>query len=314
MDSTEIIAWKPHLQVASGLQLRMNETDVTRGDRVLRVRDAGDPQGCVVMYFHGTPGSRLDLSFGEQVAAQCGVRLVSFDRPGYGGSTTASFGLESIARDAQAVADQLGVNQFATLGQSGGGPFSLATSAVLGDRVVRVGVASGAGPFQLVPGAIDSLDENDRVAVALLPGDPVGAANGFAAGFEPLVQLSREASPSEMAAAFQDQLSPRDRKVMQEDRFSSAFATTMREALCQGTMGGGWDNVSWTGPWDVDVTTVDCPVLLWYGDEDRFAPLAHGLWLRDHITNARLIQRTGEGHLGFYEHFNEMIDELTRPE
>jgi pimeloyl-ACP methyl ester carboxylesterase len=129
------------------------------------------------------------------------------------------------------------VNQFATLGQSGGGPFSLATSAVLGDRVVRVGVASGAGPFQLVPGAIDSLDENDRVAVALLPGDPVGAANGFAAGFEPLVQLSREASPSEMAAAFQDQLSPRDCKVMQEDRFSSAFATTMREALCQGTMG-----------------------------------------------------------------------------
>jgi hypothetical protein len=44
----------------------MNETDVTRGDRVLRVRDAGDPQGRVVMYFHGTPGSRLDLSFGEQ--------------------------------------------------------------------------------------------------------------------------------------------------------------------------------------------------------------------------------------------------------
>ena len=82
MDSTEIIAWKPPLQVASGLQLRMNETDVTRGDRVLRVRDAGDPQGRVVMYFHGTPGSRLDLSFGEHVAAQCGVRLVSFDRPG----------------------------------------------------------------------------------------------------------------------------------------------------------------------------------------------------------------------------------------
>ena len=237
MDSTEIIAWKPPLQVASGLQLRMNETDVTRGDRVLRVRDAGDPQGRVVMYFHGTPGSRLDLSFGEHVAAQCGVRLVSFDRPGYGGSTTASFGLESIARDAQAVANQLGVNQFATLGQSGGGPFSLATSAVLGDRVVRVGVASGAEPFQLVPGAIDSLDENDRVAVALLPGDPVGAANGFAAGFEPLVQLFRETSPSEMVAAFQDHLSPRDRKVMREDRFSSAFAATMREALCQGAMG-----------------------------------------------------------------------------
>ena len=116
----------------------MKETDVVRDGRVLRVRDAGDPLGSVVMYFHGTPGSRMDLSFGEQVAAEHGVRLVSFDRPGYGGSTPASFGLASIARDAQAVADQLGVDHFATLGQSGGGPFALAAAVVLGGRVVSL--------------------------------------------------------------------------------------------------------------------------------------------------------------------------------
>ena len=124
--------------------------EVDRGGRVLRVRDAGAPSGAVVMYFHGTPGSRLDLGFGEQLAAERGVRLVSFDRPGYGGSSPAPFGLASIAADAHAVADQLGVTRFATLGMSGGGPGALAAATVAGRRVIRAGVASGPGPFQLV--------------------------------------------------------------------------------------------------------------------------------------------------------------------
>jgi pimeloyl-ACP methyl ester carboxylesterase len=80
----------------------MREIEIDRGDRVLRVRDAGEPGGPAVIYFHGTPGSRPDLSFGADVAAERGVRLVTFDRPGYGGSTAASFGLAAIAADAHA--------------------------------------------------------------------------------------------------------------------------------------------------------------------------------------------------------------------
>jgi len=141
----------------------------------------------VVIHFHGTPGSRLDLSFGEHIAGEQGVRLVTFDRPGYGGSTAAPFGLASIAADAHAVADGLGVARFATLGMSGGGPGALAAATVPGDRVIRAGVASGAAPFQLVPGALDHLDDNDRAAIKALPADPAAAAAGFGAGFEPLI-------------------------------------------------------------------------------------------------------------------------------
>jgi pimeloyl-ACP methyl ester carboxylesterase len=78
------------------------------------------------MYFHGTPTSRLDLCFAEQLAAGHRARLVSFDRPGYGGSTPAPFGLAAAGADAHAVADDLGVDRFATLGFSGGGPGALA--------------------------------------------------------------------------------------------------------------------------------------------------------------------------------------------
>ena len=280
----------------------------------MRVRDVGEPDGKVVMYFHGTPGSRLDLSFGEQLAAERGVRLISFDRPGYGGSTPAAFGLASIAADAHAVADGLGVDRFATLGMSGGGPGALAAAAVPGGRVSRAGVASGAGPFQLVPGALDGFDDNDRAAVSLLPGDPVAAASAFAAGFEPLAELSRVSGGSGVVSAFEDLLSARDGELLRDHRFASAFAGTMHESLRPGTSGAGWDNVSWIGEWDIDLSAVRCPVLLWYGSDDRFAPPAHGLWLSENLPRARLVLRDGEGHFGILEHLGEMLDALTEPD
>ena len=289
----------------------MRETEIGRGGRVLRVRDAGEPNGPVVMYFHGTPGSRLDLCFGERLAAERGVRLVSFDRPGYGGSTPARFGLASIAADAHAVADGLGVATFATLGMSGGGPGALAAAAVPGGRVTRVGVASGAGPFGLIPGALDDLDDGDRAAVSLLPGDPDAAASAFGAGFEPLAELSRG---SGVASAFEDLLSSRDSELFHDQRYASAFADTMREALRPGTSGAGWDNVSWVGRWDIDLGAVRCPVVLWYGSDDRFAPPAHGLWLSENLPQARLVLRDGEGHFGIWEHLGEMLDALTEPD
>jgi pimeloyl-ACP methyl ester carboxylesterase len=266
------------------------------------------------MYFHGTPGSRLDLCFGEQLVAGRGVRLVSFDRPGYGGSTPAPFGLASIAADAHAVADGLGVARFATLGMSGGGPGALAAAAVPGGRVSRAGIASGPGPFQRVPGALDDLDEGDRAAVSLLPGNPAAAASAFTAGFEPLAELALVPGSPELISAFGDLLSSRDSELLADQRFASVFAETMREGLRQGTSGGGWDNVSWIGEWDIDLSAVRCPVLLWYGSDDRFAPPAHRLWLSQNLPRAQLVLRDGEGHLGIYDHLGEMIDALTEPD
>ena len=147
----------------------------------------------------------------------------------------------------------------------------------------------------------------------MLPGDPAAAAAAFAAGFEPLAELSRVSGGSGVVSAFGDLLSPRDSELLHDQRFASAFADTMREALCQGTSGGGWDNVSWIGEWDIDLSAIRCPVLLWYGSDDRFAPPAHGLCLSQNLPQARLVLRDGEGHLGIYEHLGEMLEALTEP-
>jgi pimeloyl-ACP methyl ester carboxylesterase len=147
----------------------------------------------------------------------------------------------------------------------------------------------------LIPGAVDELEHNDRCAVSLLPGDPVAAASAFAAGFEPLAELVFDSGGSGVVSDFADLLSSRDNELLQDQRYASAFAGTMDEALRQGTGGAGWDNVSWIGRWDIDLSAVRSPVLLWYGSDDHFAPPAHGLWRSKNLPQATLVVREGEG-------------------
>ena len=94
---------------------------------------------------------------------------------------------------------------------------------------------------------------------------------------EPLADLSRVSGGPGVASAFEDLLSSRDRELLDDQRYASAFAETVGEGLRQGTRGAGWDNVSWIGEWDIDLSAVCCSVLLWCGSDDRFQRGVTGL-------------------------------------
>jgi pimeloyl-ACP methyl ester carboxylesterase len=286
--------------------MTVREQNVQVGGRTLSVRESGDPGGQPVLHFHGTPGSRLEMAWADDVMAEAGIRWIAFDRPGYGGSTAAAFSIRSVAEMALDVADQYGLEQFWATGWSGGGPFALGTAALGGTRVRCVGVIAGAGPFQLVPGALDGLSENDRAAERLLPGDPEGACAGFLTDFGDMADAL--ASSESLYAAFEPLLGEWDRRLW--GTFGDHLLVDFREAVRQGAAGCGWDNVAWIGAWDVDPTTVRCPVLLWYGSEDRMATPPHAHWLAQNLPNAQLTMRDGEGHLQAFAHLPEMLAEL----
>ena len=282
----------------------MEEYDIEAGGSRLRVREAGDPGGEPLVHFHGTPGCRLELSFADDIVAAAGVRIIAFDRPGYGGSTQTPFSLTSVARMAVQVADRLGVEEFRTSGWSGGGPFALATAALAGARVPMVGVMAGAGPFQLVPEALDGLSDTDKAALSRLP-DQQAACEGFAEGFDMNAALENATS---LCRAFEPLLSKTDREIWA--LLSEDFLADVREAMTQGAWGYGWDNVAWVGPWDFDPTTVECPVLLWYGDEDLMAPPFHARWFETNLRAARLTMFKGEGHLLPFSRLEQMLTQL----
>ena len=260
------------------------------------------------MYFHGTPSCRLEPAFADVACSDLGVRLVSFDRPGYGESTPQPFGLVSIANATAAVADHLAIGRFATLGQSGGGPFSLACAAILGDRVTRAGVAAGAVPFTMVPGALDLLDENDRAALDRLP-DREAAAAAFAAGFEPFRAMLR-GTDEQIEAGLRARRIPRDHGPWTGPVRPSPWWPHCGPRCCTGPPAGA--GTTWPGSptgrstWRTSAGRCTSGTAVPTGT-CRPAP-ARG-WPST-CPNSTLHLREGEGHLLVMEHVREIVETL----
>jgi len=121
------------------------DTAITLPDgRSLAYTDCGAPAGPLVVYFHGAPTSRLDLAGLEESFSALGVRAVSPDRPGYGRSSPqAGRGFSDWAHDVAALADYLGVERFAVMGLSSGGPYAVACAALVPERIISAGVIAG---------------------------------------------------------------------------------------------------------------------------------------------------------------------------
>ncbi|MBS9373993.1 2-hydroxy-6-oxononadienedioate/2-hydroxy-6-oxononatrienedioate hydrolase [Rhodococcus sp. B50] len=275
------------------------------------VRDAGDEHGFPLVYFHGTPGSRLEVGFGDEIALGTGVRVISFDRPGYGRSAACATDLGLVARDVEAVLDSLEVGNFAAFGWSGGGPFALAAAAVLGERVTRVGISGGPAPAQHVPEAREALTENDLLALSFLPDDPAKAADQFLAGNRQLLDAMMSMKDDETAPWIDWLWGESDPDVVAEPALRQALHVSFREALRQGPMAIAWDNVAFVGPWGFDIHDVSSPVHLWYGSRDMMAPPANGTWLAAELPNAELVLREREGHLLPLQHWEEMLRVVT---
>jgi pimeloyl-ACP methyl ester carboxylesterase len=118
--------------------------------RTLTIAEWGDPDGFPVFFLHGTPGSRFVGQAFSGAYASVGARVITYDRPGYGGSDRfrGRRVVNSVA-DVSAIADSLGIERFAVSGGSWGGPHSLAVAARLPERVTRAACRAGVAPFDM---------------------------------------------------------------------------------------------------------------------------------------------------------------------
>jgi pimeloyl-ACP methyl ester carboxylesterase len=271
----------------------MQTVTLTDGRRLM-VREGGDPDGLPLVFHHGTPSTRHAAALVDAAAARHGIRLISVNRPGYGDVPDSPPSLASVGAGTVLLADALGLGRFATAGVSGGGPYALATALAAGERVTEVLVVAGIGPWRLINP--DDPDDPERRLLALAD---EGRTEEALAGFRALhtadtgdvLALDDEVA---LVDAYLDGAPPADLRWLDGDN-KLLWAVDLREGL-PSLDGYARDNVAWGGDWDIDVTAVRCPVRLYYGDQDRLVPPAHGRWLADRIPGATLIPLAGAGH------------------
>jgi pimeloyl-ACP methyl ester carboxylesterase len=99
-----------------------------------------------VLFFHGSPGSRMQARRLEAAATARGARLIALDRPGCGQTSPASGDwTEQVVTDARLTLDHLGVPTAPALAVSGGVAAALITASTLAERLDRLVIASGLG-------------------------------------------------------------------------------------------------------------------------------------------------------------------------
>jgi pimeloyl-ACP methyl ester carboxylesterase len=125
-----------------------HHTISTEDGRKLRINEAGQPDGVPVLVQRGTPQSGLLYHRWVEDAQSHGIRLIGYERPGYGGSTPhPGRTVASAAKDVAAIARELGLKRLLVWGASGGGPHALACAALLPGLVAAAAVLACPTPY-----------------------------------------------------------------------------------------------------------------------------------------------------------------------
>ncbi|HXS62829.1 MAG TPA: alpha/beta fold hydrolase [Streptosporangiaceae bacterium] len=273
----------------------MERTVRTPDGRTLAVEDTGDPGGRPVLVHMGTPNSRL--LFGPHVtdAIERGIRLICYDRPGYGGSSPhPGRTVADCAADVRAICATLGIDRLAMWGISGGGPHVLACAALLPDLVVAA--ASLASPAPMEAEGLDWFDgmgELNVEDVQLTKADPEAARAKTETDRLEILETSAE----DLAASLQSVLTPVDAAALSGE-VAEYLTRANRAGLAPGIEGWWEDAIAMdTSDWGFDLRSISIPLLLMHGRHDRFVPFAHGEWLAGQIpgVEARLLDH--DGHL-----------------
>ena len=263
----------------------MTETDLELGDgRTLHVYDTGadDADGrLAVFWHHGTPNIGAPPEPLFVAAARLGIRWVSYDRPGYGGSTPYRDRDVASASDyVSCVADALGIDRFAVMGSSGGGPHALACGALLPQRVLGVVSVAGLAPFGAE--GLDFFAGMSASGVASLRASAEGRA----------AKERYEASGAEYDP---EMFTPEDHAAL-----SGAWSWVLdvvNPAVEAGPGGLIDDDLAYVAPWGFDPAQAIAPILFLHGGRDRVVPSSHSEWLARRCPSAELWLSPEDGHI-----------------
>lgn len=266
----------------------------TADGRTVAVAEWGDRAGVPCIEHHGTPGSRISYWRDGSIDARHGIRRITFDRPGYGESTRLpSRAVVDVVPDVVLIADTLGIDRFVVVGGSGGGPHTLATAALLGDRVIRCLAAVCPAPIDAGFDLTDGMNEGNVAEFnAAMEGEAAHRAIAEREAATTLQRL-REGRADWLGDSYQ--MSDADREEMAKD--IGSVLDDFEHSLAHGVDGWVDDALAFVKPWGFDLEAITVPVQLRYGRADTLVPASHGDWLASRLPGAEVVI-TDAGHLG----------------
>lgn len=285
--------------------------EVTTPDgRTVEVLTGGDPGGFPWLFHGGSPSAAAPYDLIDEAARSTGLRMVTYSRPGYGGSTPrpAPGRMADDVVESVLVLDAVGAEEFVTMGWSGGGPRALACATLLPERCRAAATLAGVAPHD--GAGLDwfagMAEENHQEYQAAEEGPE--AYDAFVT--EHLLP-GMSASAEEVADSLGGLATPVDREHLTGE-FADWLSRLMGRAAAQGSVGVRDDGLAAVSPWGFDLADIRVPVAVWQGRQDAMVPYAHGEWLAAHVPGAQAHLFEDEGHLSLVGRLREILADLKR--
>ncbi len=293
-------------QIVSGMS--SNNTITLKDGRTLGYAEYGNKKRFPIFYFHGGQESRLSSKFMDSTAKSLNIRLISPDRHGIGLSTfKENRRFLDWANDTEELANCLGLSRYSIFGLSGGAPHVLTCLQTNTERIVKASIISGATPYNY---------KNSTKGMWF----PVKIIHWFASMkndwmIRKIIQKDYEElikNPEKRMKQFQEHLPSPDKELMRRNpEYGKDFITGSLESYNQGIDGVVQEWKLYVDAWDIDLTTIQFPVMLWYGSEDNMAPIQRGFYYRNQLLNSTLKIVENEGHFSLIRnHLEEILNEL----
>jgi pimeloyl-ACP methyl ester carboxylesterase len=288
-------------QFSDGVRMK---SIVLKDGRRLAYAEYGDPDGKPLFLFHGVPGSRIFRPPLDDLTARKNVRLITVDRPGYGGSDfRPGRRIRDWPADVSDLADALGLDRFAVCGHSGGGPYGLACAAFIPKRLAAAGLISSLGPPDS-PGMLNGIVLLNRL------GFTVGRRLPWPLFRSAMDLVCRRAGdhPEEFVHPdFRHPANP-DNAMIALPGELRVFHESTREAFRAGILGHAWEGYLLVHPWGIPLHDIPFPVDLWHETADVDAPVGMGRAIARALPHCRARFLEGEGHLLIYKYWAEILD------
>jgi pimeloyl-ACP methyl ester carboxylesterase len=280
-----------------GRQIRLSD------GRTLGYAEYGDAAGRPVLFFPGTPSSRL-VHPPEAPTRSAGVRLIAVERPGFGLSDfQPRRTLLDWPDDVAALANALGIDRFAVVGLSAGGPYAAACAYKIPQRLTSAAIVSGVGPVDL-PG---SLEEMSRIRGA-------GALVARHAPWllRPLLWLlgNPRRDPERFFERMCAQTSDVDRAILARPGVREMLLESYLEATRAGVRGFAQDSIILSNPWRFRLENIHMPVHLWHGEQDANVSLSAARYVAEAIPDCKATFLPDEGHWLVLNRWPEIVAAL----
>ncbi len=279
-----------------------------RDGRSLAYAEYGDPAGTTIIHCHGVPSSRVegDLIINSATAAALGVRVIVPDRPGIGYSDSKpGRRIADWPDDVRDLVSQLGLRRFAVLGSSGGAPYALACGLKIPEQVFAVGILGGIAPPD-TPGVLACFAMPMRIILRLGRLSPL-LLRGLLRLNLSATQGGGARAGERMAAMMPEP----DRTLFQRPEIQSGFMACFEEACRQGTSGPAVDVALISRSWEIDITGIQVPVLLWHGVRDGNVPVECGRYIASKVPQCTAMFYPEDAHLSVpINHQQEILSAL----